>query len=458
MKATALDRKEMTRLIEARRTDFVAALREIVECPSVSMQPDHRDDCRRAGRVACRLIEQSGGRAEMIETEGNPVVLGYFEGSPDAPTVSIYNHIDVQPAAEGRDGWTRMPFVFVEEGDRFYGRGTTDDKGPAITALFGVQLARQLGVETNFKLIWELEEEIGSTHFEKFLEDNRGKLDTDFVIISDTLWLDAGKPAIPYGLRGLCAARLVLETADKDAHSGVTGGAARNPIAELCQVIAGCFDARTGDITIEGFADTWQRVSKEEIDDFVASGFDRQKFCEAHNLNSLRYDDPRDITERIWARPTFEVHGMVGGYQDQGVKTVIPPRAEAKISFRLVPPQQPEPVLELLRRHVARLNPDVRVLDGHGIPGFIGAREGPLAEATADAFEFGFSARPVFIREGGSIGAVLHMEKHLGAPITFMGMSLPEHGYHGPNEFYDWGQASGGIAAFVYFFDRVASL
>ena len=458
MKATALDRKELTRLIEARRADFVTALQEIIECPSVSMQGDHLDDCRQAGRVACRLIERLGGRAEMIETGGNPVVLGHFEGSPEAPTVSIYNHIDVQPAAEGRDGWTRNPFVFAEEGDRFYGRGATDDKGPAITALFGVQLARELGVETNFKLIWELEEEIGSPHFEQFLEDNRGKLDTDFVIVSDTLWLDTGKPAIPYGLRGLCAARLVLETAEKDAHSGVTGGAARNPIAELCQVIAGCLDGRTGEITIEGFSDTWQRVGKEEIDDFVASGFDRRRFCEAHTLKSLRSDDVREITERIWARPTFEVHGMVGGYQDEGVKTVIPPRAEAKVSFRLVPPQQPEPVLELLRRHVARLNPDVQVLDGHGIPGFLGDREGPLAEATADAFEFGFSVRPAFIREGGSIGAVLHMEKHLGAPITFMGMSLPEHGYHGPNEFYDWGQASGGMAAFVYFFERSASL
>jgi acetylornithine deacetylase/succinyl-diaminopimelate desuccinylase-like protein len=457
MKAIALDREALNRLIEDRRSDYVTALGKLVECPSVSTLTKHKDDCRQAGRIACELIQRAGGKAELIETDGNPVILGRLESSSSAPTVSIYNHIDVQPATEGADGWTRQPFVFSEEGDRFYGRGATDDKGPAISALFGAQLAREQGIDVNVHFLWELEEEIGSPHFEQFLERTRDRLDTDFVVVSDTLWLAPGKPAVPYGLRGLCAAQLVLETAEKDAHSGVTGGAARNPIAELCQVISQCHDARTGEITIEGFSDTWKPASKDELDDFVASGFDRDSFLESQALKSLRTDDVREITERIWTRPTFEVHGMVGGYQDEGVKTVVPPRAEAKISFRLVPPQEPEQILDLLRKQVAKLNPDVRVLAGHGIRGYLGDRRGPLAEATADALDFGFNARPAFIREGGSIGAVLLMDEHLEAPITLMGLSLPEHSYHGPNEYFDWGQASGGMAAFAYLLGRLAA-
>ena len=458
MKATALDQVTLRQQIKERRSRFVDALRRIVEVPSVSMQAAHKQDCRRAGEVACLLIEEAGGKAELIETNGNPVVWGRIEVSPGAPTVSIYNHMDVQPAAEGADGWIRKPFEFAEEGDRFYGRGATDDKGPGIAALFGAQLARELGIEVNVQFIWELEEETGSSNFEKFLIENKDRLATNYVVVSDTLWLAAGKPAIPYGLRGLCAARLWLETAAKDAHSGVTGGAARNPLAELCQVIAGCHDAKTGEILIEGFSETWKPASKEELDGFEASGFSRESFLQAHMLKSIRSNEVRDITDRIWTRPTFEVHGIVGGYQDEGVKTVVPPHAEAKISFRLVPPQEPEQILNLLRKHVQKINPDVQVLDGHGIRAYLGDRTSPLAEVTADAMEFGFDTRPAFVREGGSIGAVLLMEKHLGVPITFMGLSLPEHGYHGPNEYFDWGQASGGMAAFAYFLERIATL
>lgn len=459
MKATTLDRQALRDDIQTRRADFVSALRRLVEIPSVSMQSEHREDCRRAGEMACRLIEEQGGRAELVETDGNPVVLGSLDttAGADAPTVAIYNHLDVQPATDGADGWTRAPFRFEETGDRFYGRGATDDKGPAITALFGAALARERGAAVNVRFLWELEEEIGSGHFEQFLERRQEVLRPDCVVVSDTIWLAAGKPAIPYGLRGACSAFLRLETASKDAHSGLAGGAARNPLAELCEVIAGCMDARTGEIRIEGFDRTWSPPTREEVDEFVSSGFDVAGFRSAHALKSLRASDAREVTSRIWASPTFEVHGISGGYQGEGVKTIVPPRAEAKVSFRLVPPQEPEQVLELLRAHVARLNPDVEVVPGHGMPAYLGERRGPVADAAADAMEFGFGARPAFIREGGSIGAVLLMDRHFRAPITFLGLSLPEHGYHGPNEYFDWGQASGGMAVFVYFLERVAA-
>jgi acetylornithine deacetylase/succinyl-diaminopimelate desuccinylase-like protein len=453
-----LDRPTVERAAQARRGEYVALLRELVEIPSVSMQAEHQDDCRRAAAAAARAIASRGGQARVVETAGNPVVVGLLEGPPGAPTVTVYNHLDVQPATAGRDGWTREPFAFAEEGDRFYGRGATDDKGPAAAALLGAVVARELGVPITVRLLWEMEEEIGSPHFEPFLQAEVAGLQSDCVVVSDTLWLAKGKPAIPYGLRGLAAAMLRLETGTKEAHSGVTGGAARNPLAELCQVIAGCLDGRTGEITIEGFDKTWSPPSPDEVDDFVASGFDVAGFLRAQGFKSLRATDPREVTQRLWARPTMEIHGIAGGYQGEGIKTAIPPAAEAKVSFRLVAPQDPAAVFALLRAHVRKLNPDVQVIESHGVRAFLADRRGPVAEAAADAMEFGFGARPAFIREGGSIGAVILMEQYLKAPITLLGISLPEHGYHGPDEFFDWGQAAGGMAMFVRFFERLGAL
>lgn len=457
MTSSRFDRQALAREIESRRAEFVSVLSSLVNSPSVSMQPAHRPDCRRTAEIAAKLVEERGGTARLVETDGNPVVVGELAGPEGAPVVTIYNHLDVQPAAKGEDGWTRDPFVFAEENGRFYGRGATDDKGPAATALLGASLAREHGVPLTVRFLWELEEEIGSAHFESFLQREKERLATECVVVSDTMWIAPGKPAIPYGLRGLATALLVLETADKDAHSGVTGGVARNPVAEICEVIAGCLDARTGAVKIEGFDRTWSPPSTEEVLGFLDSGFDVETFRRSQALRSMRATDAAEVTSRIWARPTMEVHGIRGGYQGDGVKTIVPPRAEAKVSFRLVPPQEPEPVIELLRAHVRKLNPDVQVIGDHGIRAYRGQREGPLGQAASDAFEFAFGARPAFIREGGSIGAVLLMDQYLKAPITFLGMSLPEHGYHGPDEYFDWGQAAGGMATFAHFLDRVAS-
>jgi acetylornithine deacetylase/succinyl-diaminopimelate desuccinylase-like protein len=456
MSTETLDRERVRADVEARRGEYVKTLREWVEIPSVSAERERKADCRRCAERAADSVRHLGGTARLVETSGNPVVVAELPGPAGSPVVTLYNHLDVQPATEGQDGWTRPPFRFHEDGDRFYGRGATDDKGPAVTALFGAALARERGVPITVRFVWELEEEIGSPSFESFLLTERERLATDVVVVSDTVWLSAGKPAIPYGLRGLCTAHLVLETATKDAHSGVTGGAARNPIVELCAVIASCINARTGAITIDGFDRTWSPATPEEVEGFLAAGFDTATFRAAHGFHSLRTDDPREITQCVWTRPTFEVHGITGGYQGEGVKTVVPPRAAAKVSFRLVPPQRPEEILDLLRAHVRARNADVEVRGGHGIEAWLGPRTGPIADAAADAFEFGFGKRPVLIREGGSIGAVLLMDRILGAPIVLMGLSLPEQGYHGPDEFFDWGQASGGIAAFAHFLDRVA--
>ena len=439
------------------RAEFEEMLCGLVEVPTISADPEHRDDIRRGASLAVQYLRASGATsADTVETSGNPVVLGKFLSNPTNPTVTIYNHLDVQPAEEPE--WTRDPFSFGARDGRYDGRGCTDDKGPALTALMAARYARESGIPVNIHVLWELEEEIGSPHFEEFVVDQGSGLDTGSVVVSDTVWLSRDTPAIPYGLRGLQAARLVLETARNDAHSGLTGGAARNPVGELCQVIGRCFDARTGDVTIPGFHDRVVPASGEEMESFLSSGFDLQKFIDAHGLYKLRTRDTREVIERIWCKPTFEVHGVTGGYLGPGVKTVVPPRAEAKVSMRLVPDQDPDEVMALLTNHVKEINPDVEVHPAGSLRPYLGDFRGPYAEAARNAIRFGFDREPAFIREGGSIGAVVTMQDHLQAPIILMGFSLPDHGYHGPNEHYDWGQASGGIKALSGYFSEVSRI
>ncbi len=455
---TSLDRTRLAARVDALRPEFARILKSLVEVPSVSAQGVHKPDIERCATVAADLVRAAGGSAQVVATDGNPVVVGTL-GDPAAhPTVVVYNHIDVQPAAEGKDGWTRPPFVFAEEADRYYGRGSTDDKGPGVTALLAATLAREEGIPLAVRFVWELEEEIGSPSFEGFLAAHGAPLTPASVLVSDTIWLAAGKPAVPYGLRGLAGGLLKLRTAKKDAHSGLAGGAARNPVAELADVVARCVNARTGEILIEGFDQTWSPVSAEEARDFVASGFSVESYKAAHQLELLRSEDPAEVTQRIWGRPTFEVHGIAGGYQDEGIKTIVPPFAEAKVSMRLVPPQDPAECMALLAAHVRKINPDVEVTFEKGLRPYSGARSGPFADAASDALEFGFGARPAFVREGGSIGAVLSMAEAWNVPITLLGMSLPEDGYHGPNESYAWGQARGGMLTFVRYFERLAAL
>jgi len=455
---TRLDRKLLTDAVDARKNAFARDLGTLVEIPSVSADDARKADIVRCAEAAADLVRAYGGQAEVVATAGNPIVVGDIVSGPDAPTVVVYNHLDVQPAEEGQDGWTRAPFRFAEQDGRLYGRGSTDDKGPAVTALHAAALAKEHGVRINVRFVWELEEEVGSRSFEGFLAHHGARLKPDSVLVSDTIWLAQGKPAVPYSLRGMAGALLRLRTARKDAHSGLTGGAARNPLTELAAVIAGCVDARTGEIKIAGFDRTWQPVSAAEAKDFVDSGFDVASFQRAHQLDKLRSTDAGEVTQRIWGRPTFEVHGIVGGYQGPGVKTVVPPFAEAKVSMRLVPPQDPAECLALLTAHVKRLNPDVEVVPEGGLRAYLGQRTGPYADAASEALAFGFDARPAFVREGGSIGAVLAMAQAWDVPIVLLGLSLPEDGYHGPDESFAWGQARGGMLTFVRYFEQLSAL
>ena len=447
---------DIEKYIQSARTEFEARLQEWVEIPTISAEPEHRPDIERGADAAVSYLRSLGAEAEKIPTPGNPVVAGRFITGKDQPTVTVYNHLDVQPANEPQ--WQRPPFVFHKDGDRYIGRGSTDDKGPALTALFGARYAVEQGTRVNIQFIWELEEEIGSPNFEHFIKRKTKEFRTDSVVVSDTIWISRGRPAVSYGLRGLAPIRLVLETGTRDVHSGVTGGAARNPLTELCQVIAECYDARSGMVQIPGFYDDVVRLTKNELDSFLASGFSVKGFKTANELTKIRSTDARETVHRIWAHPTFEVHGFVGGYTGPGVKTAIPPKAEAKISMRLVPNQNPDKIFKLVRNFIRKRNPDVEVKPESFLRPYIGPNKGPYADAGRDAMHHAFGKQPAFVREGGSIGAVVTMQEYLKAPIVLLGLSLPEHGYHAPNENFDWQQASGGMRMFARYFENISKI
>lgn len=388
----------------------------------------------------------------MLPTRGSPVLHGVFDAGPSLPTVTVYNHLDVQPASRETEPWDTDPFVLVQRGDRYFGRGTTDDKGPALAALFGMLAAREAGVPVNVRFLWEFEEEIGSPHFEEAISRNAAALATDAVVVSDTVWVSRRRPAIPSGLRGLVALRFTLRTAERDAHSGEAGGAARNPIGELMQLMCEIHDPRTGRVKIPGFYDGIVRPHAAEIEDFRRCGFSLPEFKRDLGLNTLRTRDRLEVMKRIWTLPTFEIHGMSGGYAGPGLKTIIPGHAEVKVTCRLVPGQEPRKIAALVKAFVRRRNRDVKVHVEATGSAFQGVVSGPVADALRRSIRFAFGREPVYVREGGGIGAVIPMKRILRCPVLFLGLSLREHGYHAPNENFDWGQASGGMAAFARLF------
>ncbi len=448
--------RQLNTYINDSRSRYEMMLAQAVEIPSISMDPNHASDVRRMAELAKQYLRDVGAEAHIVETPGYPVVAGGWMINPAYPTVTIYNHMDVQPAQEPE--WKQAPFAFHNDNGLYRGRGATDDKGPALAALFGARYAIEQGVPINVRLLWELEEENGSPSFAAALRDRVAIPRPDSVVISDTIWLSKNQPAMPYGLRGLLGARLMLRTGGKDAHSGVTGGAARNPLLELMDIVHACVDAKTGHVKIPGFYQDVVEPTKAEMQSFLKSGFQVNRFKQAYGFKTLRTEDPAEVMRRIWTAPTFEVHGLTGGYHGPGVKTVVPGHGELKVSMRLVPNQTPEKAFALFKNFVAKLNPAVKVVREGMLQPFRGAFDGPYVEAVTRSIKMAFGKEPAFIREGGSIGAVVTMQKAWKVPILFMGLSLPEHGYHAPNEYFDWGQASGGMKAFVHYLGELSRL
>jgi acetylornithine deacetylase/succinyl-diaminopimelate desuccinylase-like protein len=460
-----IDTAKLRSHIAGWRPSFEEQLAALVEIPTVSMDPGRRSEMDRCAEVAKQLLTEVGARVDIIETAGNPMVLGRVTRDPSFPTVTIYNHLDVQPA-EALE-WQTPPFSFTRDGDRYFARGSTDDKGPALAALYGARLALETDARVNIQFLWELEEEIGSPNFARGLADaiagapasGRPPLATESVVVSDTIWTAAGHPSIPYGLRGLMGFTVSLRTGAKDVHSGTTGGAARNPLTELAALISDCVDGRTGRVKIPGFYDDVRKLTASERKGFARAGFSARRFKAAHELGSLRpFRDELAVMEAIMARPTFEVHGIAGGYTGPGIKTIVPHRAEAKLSTRLVPDQRPAAVFKLIKAFIKKRAPDAHVEHEASLSPYLAPLGGPYNAAGVLAMRETFGKEPGFTREGGSIGAVLTMRKLLRAPVIFLGLSLPEHGYHAVNENFDWGQASGGMEMFCRYFHRIAQM
>lgn len=430
----------------------------MVGIPSLSLEPEHHGDVRRCAELACAYLRESGAQADVIETKGLPLVFGRIIQDPALPTVTIYNHLDVQPADS--EGWKTSPFQLEPIGERYYGRGATDDKGPLLAALFAVRLALAAQVKVNFQFLWECEEEIGSPSFEKALAGltKGGQLCTESILVSDSIWPSASQPAIPYGLRGLLGFLVQLRTGEKDVHSGTTGGAARNPIGELAALIAECYDARTGRVRIPNFYDDVRKPTAVERRYQAQSGITHKQFKKAHGLRSLRVEDDRRLREAIMTTPTFEVHGIVGGYSGPGVKTIVPHMAEAKLSCRLVPGQRPKDIFHLIQRFIAKRCPDAKVVFEAALEPFLADTQGPFLKAAVKAIQESFGKTPALTREGGSIGAVVTMTKLLRKEVVLLGLSLPEDGYHAINESFAWCQAAGGIETFFRYFQNLAAI
>ena len=454
-----LTREKLLSFANDHREEYETLLRRFVETPTVSVDPSHAEDIKKGVELTVETLESFGGQAQVFRTDkGNPVVQGVFGNDSNRPTVTVYNHIDVQPASKETEPWETEPFVFTKKGDTYFGRGTTDDKGPALTALFGARAAIESDVPVNIRFLWEFEEEIGSPNFETIITKAANELRTDSVVVSDTVWVSRNRPASSAGLRGLLGFILTLETATVDTHSGETGGASRNPIAELMQLVTDLYDVRTGKVKIKGFYDDIIPPTKQELQDWANCGFSISAFKKAHHLKKMRTEDPLEAMKRIWGMPTLEIHGVVGGYQGPGLKSIVPPRAEVKASCRLVPGQNPKKLQKLIAAAVKERNPDVKIEFGHAAPAFRTVLEGPLPQALKRAVKFAFKRDAVFVRDGGTIGAMTSIEKVLKCPVLFLGLSLPEHGYHAPNENFDWQQASGGMVAFAKYFEEIANL
>ncbi len=441
---------------EGHRVFFEDRLRTLVELPTISMDPSRGPEMEACAEVALGLIRHFGGTASLLRAGGKPYVHGRF-GDPRRASVLVYNHLDVQPAEEPE--WKGEPFRMRVDGERYLGRGTTDDKGPALTCLLAIAHTARRDPSLGFQLLWEFEEEVGSPHFPELLREQRKTLgDVLAVLVSDTLWVSAEQPSMDVGLRGFQGLLLKLRTAEVDAHSGVVGGGAPNPLAGLARVLAACFDASTGRILVPGVCDGVVPISEAELDLYVRSGFDVERFRSTYGFRRLMETEPRALLRRLWTEPTFEIHGISGGYQGPGIKSIVPAWAEAKVSLRLVPGQSPAHVVDSIRRFVGELDPLVEVIPLGSAPAFVTSVDAPECAAMNRASERVLGKSLAVTRGGGSIPAVATMAEVLRAPVLLMGLSLPEHGYHAPNEFFDWTQARRGVELYASWFEELERL
>ncbi|HTN75048.1 MAG TPA: dipeptidase [Pirellulaceae bacterium] len=436
--------------LEANRATFEHDLCELLRIPSVSADSRHQPDVARAADWVANQFRELGLKTELISTDRHPLVYAESPPVPGKPTVLVYGHYDVQPP-DPLGEWLSPPFEPTIRNGNVYARGATDDKGQMLThiksAAAWLKTTGELPVQLKFLI--EGEEEVGSESLYAYLPQAKEKLACDIVVISDTSQFGPGQPAITYGLRGIAYYELRLQGPKQDLHSGTFGGAVKNPAIALSEILAGLID-KEGRIQIPGFYDDVLPLTKEERQQFADLAFNEAGFQQQLGLEAVSGEASYTTLERRWARPTFDVNGLTSGYQGEGAKTVLPAKASAKFSFRLVPNQDPHKITAGLEQRLKQLCPPgitMQLIDMHGAPGVVVPLDSPYVSAAKRAIEQGFGRAPVMIREGGSIPIVTAFRQQLGVDTLLLGWGLDDDNTHSPNEKFCLADFHRGIAA-----------
>ena len=439
---------------------YIEELKDFLRIPSISTSEQYKKDMLKgADFVAAKLNAAGLKNVKVIKTKVHPLVYADWLNAPGKPTVLIYGHYDVQPV-DPISLWDSLPFDPVVRNGKIYARGATDDKGQMYMHIKSVEayLKTMKKLPINVKFIIEGEEEIGSESLEKFINQNAKFLKCDAVLISDTALYGPGIPTITYGLRGLAYLEVVITGPNRDLHSGTFGGTIANPVNVLAEIISKLMD-KNGHITIPGFYDDVVKITKKEKENFKSLVFSEKKFAREIGVKKLKGEKGYSTVERAWARPTLDCNGIIGGFTEEGAKTILPSKAMAKISMRLVPNQDPHKISRLFTKYVKNITPDtvsIKIKDLHGGYPVLTPLDDKATIAGANAMAKAFGKKTVFMREGGSIPIVTVFAKKLKAPSVLMGLGLNTENLHSPNEHFDLKHFHLGILSSAYFLQEYA--
>jgi len=451
--------QQVLSFVESNKERYLAQLKELLAIPSVSSQSTHNADTRRCAEwVATEMRTIGMNNVQIFETPGHPIVYSEWMGAPGKPTVLFYGHYDVQPV-DPLNLWTSPPFEATIRGENLYARGSADDKGQIFIHFKSIEayMKNQGKLPVNIKMLIEGEEEVGSANLDNFVKEHKELLKGDLVLISDSSMFAKGIPSVCYGLRGLAYMEVEVTGPNTDLHSGSFGGSLHNPIQALSEMIASLHD-KNGKITVKGFYNDVRPLSKVERAAFKKLPWNDKKYAKGLGLKQLYGEKGFTTLERLWARPTLECNGIWGGYTGEGAKTVLPAKAFAKISMRIVPDQDSMKIAKLFENHMKKIAPktvQVKVTALHGGEPAITPIKSPGVQAAVAALEKGFGKKPLYQREGGSIPIVVQFKKLLGLDTVLLGFGLPDENAHAPNEYINLDNFFGGIRTSVHFYNEL---